>query len=434
MNEALAEQGTDVPGVLAQNYIIFPRCGLEIFLVEGLFRLPEKGLGVRFSRLVLFGWGRRRRRRWWWGRFGLRGDDRAWRRRRRFRFRKEIGGVELFSLLVEESAFAGDAAEGAGDARQALRVAEEQVALRLQAAAKTLEDRFDGGGAKVDHDVAAEDDVDIFNAGGRVGIGVGLEVEVGEAHPFSDRLDEAVAAAGGREVSVDHLLIHDTQGARPVEAFLGGLQRSGIDVGAEDVDVPVREMREMFLQKNGQAVGLFAGGAAGRPQAQGAPLAVARQQFRKDRFLQSLELGEVTEEVGLADGQQGQKFLQLAAASGMGAQVVEVVAMAANAGGAHAAHQAALEDLPVALVEVQAAVTVDQVLERFEGCPVHRGVGAARPLGVLDEQGQVGLEAGVIERLGQEVENIEQFVFEVGLLAGDDQGGISPGASAFETA
>ncbi len=84
--------------------------------------------------------------------------------------------------------------------------------------------------------------------------------------------------------------------------------------------------------------------------------------------------------------------------------------------GAHAALQAPLEDLQVAAIEMQAAVGDEEILEQGQLLFVEgRQDGRLADAGAGAQQGDILEQTLRVEGLGEEVEDVEQLVFELRL-------------------
>ncbi len=169
-------------------------------------------------------------------------------------------------------------------------MAKKQVAVRAQTiveAADNLPDRFR---SEIDQHVAAQDQVEVRRAVVHVRVKVGLQVEVGKADQAANLLVEDEKLTDLAEVTLADGGLGLAQGSGPVDPFASLAQGPLVDVGGQDLHVPVKQLRKVFEQGDRQGIGLLAGRAAGRPDAQPPLSRHARQQVGQDLLDQCIAM------------------------------------------------------------------------------------------------------------------------------------------------
>src|SRR5712692_400409 len=154
------------------------------------------------------------------------------------------------------------------------------------------------GAVEVDEDVTAEDTVQRRPDGTALG-----QVDPPEGHQLSDlrahlhrcmrgpgAADEVLRAQRGRHSR--HLL-------NRVDSIPRLRQHLGVDVGGQDSDVPRPSLAEGVQDRERDAVGLLAAGAAGAPDPEPPRRATPDGRRRKDRGAEDGEVALVPEELGL---------------------------------------------------------------------------------------------------------------------------------------
>src|ERR1700674_4871620 len=191
------------------------------------------------------------------------------------------------------------------ESEETFRVADEEIAGRIQAVPEFVNQTLLFGFVKIDHDVAAEDDVVAARQEFSFQI---VKVELDELLEL--RLG-GVLGAGLLEITqsagvVDrlHLLIG-------INAFLSDAKTGVADVGSHDFDFPWRMNQrfrrghfkwkgipqvvvgERVANQNGDGIRLLSGGASGAPDTKGviAAFLFATKDFLENGFLQQIELG-----------------------------------------------------------------------------------------------------------------------------------------------
>ena len=138
-----------------------------------------------------------------------------------------------------------------------------------------------------------------------------------------------------------------------------------VEVGGEDADVePLRLVAEQIGDEHRQRVGLLAGGAAGRPEAQLAPAALRLgDQLGQDPLPQVVEEFRIAEELGHLDQEAGDQALVLV---GVAAEVADVVGQGGLARGDHPPLEPAHDRRLLVGGEVDAALLAQLVEEGAE--------------------------------------------------------------------
>ena len=209
-------------------------------------------------------------------------------------------------------------------------------------------------------------------------------------------LDEELAQPAGRHIG------HDRFG---VQAGTGDADGTLIEVGGKHLDLAVALLqRKLLTDQHGQAVGLFAGGAAGRPDADlvmavdGVMLA---GQLRQHVPLQGLEGFAVAEEVGHTDQHVCQQRRGL---GGVLLEVVQVAGEVALPGHVQAAFNAPQHGGALVVLEivprVAAQLQEDLLQQRLAGLGVAYAGAQRRGQGVILDFRQPDL-AGVTPQLQQ---------------------------------
>src|SRR5262249_22161141 len=150
---------------------------------------------------------------------------------------------------------------------------------------------------------------------------------------------------------------------------VGGLardrQHAARDVVAEHAHVPVGEQATLEDQ-DGAGIGLLARGAAGGPDHQAAAARPAGAGLRRNLEAERLELVALAKKIGLVGGDALDDFLDLFAAARVVAQELVVVLEGAAAGRFQPRPQAALQEVAGVVLEIDAAVFVDEVPKQSE--------------------------------------------------------------------
>src|SRR5690606_22191294 len=95
------------------------------------------------------------------------------------------------------------------------------------------------------------------------------EIEAGEANHALDLWGDCPGSVVGRtEVATPDVGRDTAEGPLPVDPGGALLQEATVDVGAEDLDLPVADVRQDLAQPDRQRIGLFARTTGGAPDAQ----------------------------------------------------------------------------------------------------------------------------------------------------------------------
>ena len=213
----------------------------------------------------------------------------------------DLGGVgragrRLIGDFAEHPPFHVDRREQGGVAQQHLGLAEEEDAVVGQGEVEPAQDPGLGLGVEVHQRVAADEQVDPGDGG------VLHEVVAAEDERAPQVLAEDVPVVDLLEVGVEEVGWHPDHLALAVRALAGGGETLVVHVGRVDLD-PVPELlrAEDLRHRDGQGVGLFAGRAAGAPDAQRGVGPAGREQGREDLLPQVLPGIRIAEEPGDVD-------------------------------------------------------------------------------------------------------------------------------------
>ena len=200
-----------------------------------------------------------------------------------------------------EVAFLGELnLESVGRVFGLLGAAKDQVAVGRHCAMDVAQGRLSLLVGEVQKHIAHEDE--IKDRERRHGDG---EIRLAEGAQGADsRVDRPFVSAAG-EVLEQHLR---GEAAIDLEASVAGAFGVGKhivrDVGGDDLDVPVVEFGEVLADKDGEGVGLLAGGGGGAPEAQTLRGATCFDEGRKDGGADGGKWLTVTEEAGFVDRQR----------------------------------------------------------------------------------------------------------------------------------
>ncbi len=151
---------------------------------------------------------------------------------------------------------------------------------------------------EIDHHVAQENDVERFaHGGGQAEVALlkaAQALEVGDHFPFVAGAQEILKEHAGRQTAIDLDAL--------IAAGGGALDHFGREVGAEDLDAPAGEKREMLAEQDGQGIRLLAAGAGGGPETKEAGIAAAFDERGEEMVAEKVERGGVTKKAGLVDG------------------------------------------------------------------------------------------------------------------------------------
>jgi hypothetical protein len=232
-------------------------------------------------------------------------------------------------------------------------LAERQVAALAQREGEELEGAPLQLGGEVDQHVAAEDEIDA-REGGAV-----PQVVLAEDHHGADRLAHQVSVVDRHEVALDDLPSHAGQGRGRIDAVAREVDRFGGDIGGEDADRQrIQIVAEDLCDEDGEGVGLLAGGAPGRPDAQLAPLRRLGDEAGQNLLAQIGEKLRVAEELGHLDQEAGNEPLHLVR---MAFEMPPIVEQRRCPGGRHAPLQAARDGGPLVDREIEPCLLPDVI-------------------------------------------------------------------------
>src|SRR5262249_45459233 len=130
---------------------------------------------------------------------------------------------------------------------------------------------------KVNRNVAAENDVDVRDAFGWRGVGIGLQIMSAGGDEREDTVvDPPALAVQSPPAFPDYPRRAAAEGPRTIDSLAGDFQRIQVDVGGENFNLPREDVGKMLEQQDRDRVGLLARRAAGAPD---------RQRPRSERFL-----------------------------------------------------------------------------------------------------------------------------------------------------
>src|SRR5437879_2944687 len=292
---------------------------------------------------------------------------------------KRFDGGRIRVALIGCAVVLMEHAEFLREPEETFRMADEEIARRIQAVPEFFNQTLLLGFVEIDHDVAAKDDVVAARQEFRFQV---VKVELDE---FLELRLDGVLGAGLFEITqpagvVDrlHLLIG-------IKAFLSNAKTGVADVRSHDFDFPGRRdqrfRRRHFKRKriaqvvvgqritnqNGDGVRLLSGGASGAPDTKGviAALLFATENFFENGLLQQIELGAISKETGFVDGQVFEEKSELRAAFPAGQQTI-VGVEGIELTGLEAALQPILQEMRAALIEKHAAFLIDESLQEFQ--------------------------------------------------------------------
>src|SRR5579884_289419 len=261
------------------------------------------------------------------------------------------------SLEVDRRLHIAELVRGGGEA---LGMADEEEAARAEQLPEAADELLLRGLVEVDHDVAAEDHVERSFHRPRL-----HQVEPGEPDQGPNVVVDAVEPGRGwlnaSEVSVHQRRGETGQGILLVGRLAGPGEHGGGDIGSEDLDVQTIEVRERFAEHERNGVGLFAGGAAGAPDA--AP--AAGTELGNDVLAKEVEVPGFAEKARLVGGQHVDHGDQLAAAR-VTPDVGDVVVVVGKAERTQPLGETRLDKPFFALTQVDAAELVEQAADRLE--------------------------------------------------------------------
>ena len=248
--------------------------------------------------------------------------------------------------------------EQAGVACQPLRGAQQQEAAGAQGVVERLHQAFLQVVVQIDQQIAARDQV--HPREGRI---LDHAVRREDAH-FADLLDHAPVLAVLAEPALQPFR-RDAGQWCPIASGAGTADRLVVDVGGEDLHLGAGSRAHRLAQRDGDGVGLLAGGAAGHPDAQHVGAGAVGQHRRDRQRPQRLECDRVAEEFGHPDQELAEQQFVLVR---MLAQIVDVVGDGFGLRHQHAALDAPHQGLFLVLAEVVADFLVQQFADGFQVC------------------------------------------------------------------
>src|SRR5229473_2733614 len=255
----------------------------------------------------------------------------------------------------------------------------KEISGGIQAVPKLFNQALLLGFVKINHHVAAEDNVVAARQELRFQI---VKVELDELPQL--RLD-LVLIARFFEIAEPAGVIHGFHLLLGVDAFLANAKTGVADVRSNDFHFPGRRnerlrrghfereripqvvVSEGIADQNGDGIRLLARGATGTPYAETviAALLLAAENVLEDRLLQQIELRTVAKETGFVDGEIFKQESKLRASFPAGQQTiisVERVHLASF----KPALQAIFQKVRAALIEEHATFLIDERLEQLQ--------------------------------------------------------------------
>ena len=121
---------------------------------------------------------------------------------------------------------------------------ETNVAARPQAVIEIFRGEPARGVVEIYQDVAAEDEIEIAILRHILGID---QIGPGEFDGIPESLVDLIVAAGDRaEIAADNIAGSPHQGAIAIDAFGGGLERAGVDIRPDDLDIVAVHLPPVF--------------------------------------------------------------------------------------------------------------------------------------------------------------------------------------------
>ncbi len=209
-----------------------------------------------------------------------------------------------FALLVEHGAGGIESVKGAEDVGMRLGMADCEPTAGNEGLVKLIHEAADRQLIKVDHDVPADDEVELaqVTAGERWRI-IG-EIVLPKVDALAAMWGEQPFAVLAVKAVSQNLHGEATEGPGVIGGGAGDAEEAAVDIGAQDIDIPVTELRgQKGAQEDGDGVGLCTDGATSAPDPQGAGVGVAFGEVRKNDVPEGVEHLKVTEEEGFTDGE-----------------------------------------------------------------------------------------------------------------------------------
>ncbi len=213
----------------------------------------------------------------------------------------QVGRQADVAPLLEDLGVLVDRLELVEQAAGALARSQKQVAAGLQREMEQREDGLLRVRLEVDQQVAAGDQIELRERR------VANQVVRREDDALADVLRDVIAVRLEREVALEALRADAGQLLLAVDAGAGDFERRLVHVGRENLDVRILPARHhLFVQQDGDRVGLLAGGAARHPDPDLIVAGIAPgplDDLGDDFLLEDLERLVVAKESGDADQQ-----------------------------------------------------------------------------------------------------------------------------------
>ncbi len=172
---------------------------------------------------------------------------------------------------------------------------------------------------EIDEDVAAQDQVEAVQIGRHRREAIARQIEDGEArHAHELGFQARSVARIGQEMLGALGRIHRPHRPLGVAPLHRAVQGLGVDVGAQQVQVPFVHVGQQLAQQHGHGIQLLPGRRSGAPDAQGAVLlpAPAADQGGQVFTAQEVHLRGVAEKETLAHGDARDQVVELRRAVG----------------------------------------------------------------------------------------------------------------------
>ena len=189
-----------------------------------------------------------------------------------------------------------------------LRGAQEEKTARVQRIVEQGHELLLQVAAHIDEQIAAADEVDFGEGGIFDDVVLGKDQHVAEAF-----VDAVGAAVGFGRKEPRQPFRRDVRGdAGRIEAGAGCGDCAAVDVGGEDLHpVILLEQLQALLQEDGDGIGLLAGGASRRPDADHGARTLSGKELGDDLFVEGFEGLRIAEKTGHADQQVAKQCLHL---------------------------------------------------------------------------------------------------------------------------
>ena len=255
--------------------------------------------------------------------------------------------------------------KGGTDSAHGLGMAEKNKSARNQAVVETTEHLSTRGIVEIDQHVAAKDEIISTLPAHRPPV---EQVDLGERHHLLDLVGDMILAQARPKVLVEVNLRDVLYGTFRVNSAPSRCQRVPVDVGRQDLDLPLVKLFQALAQDDRQRIGFISRRAGGAPKLQlvvvlcGLGVADRRQGLVGE----TLQLGILPKEIRLVRGQRFHEVLKLFARSVLIAEITIVVARRFAVHGGQTPRNAGLHEESLAILEHHPRLLIDHVADEFE--------------------------------------------------------------------